>query len=183
MSALPQLEEIKLCKISTTPSQPMAVSHSLVITGDLTWKAHIFGHDVTSKTTRNSPLSAIPAQLDLHSFRELLLLLDTAKVCPGHPDTKFEEMSKNRKGTFLSADGKTIAFEDAKCLVTLNGKSFIRTIRTTGCDILVQEGKCHSCRNFRAMLRAMHSRWLKRSSPRRTPRKKPTTASSTRPRN
>ena len=46
------------------PSQQMVVSHSLVISRDLTWKAHVFGYDVT----KTSPLSAIPNQLDLESF-------------------------------------------------------------------------------------------------------------------
>ena len=52
------LQDTKLCKVSCQPSsssslQPMFVSHSLTITSDLTWKAYVSGHDVTSKIMRN----------------------------------------------------------------------------------------------------------------------------------
>ena len=56
------LQDIKLCKVSCQPSsssslQPIFVSHSLTITSDLTWKAYVSGHDVTSKIIAQSPLS------------------------------------------------------------------------------------------------------------------------------
>ena len=77
--------------------------------------------------------------------------------------SRFQEMSGDRKGKFSSADGSTVAYEDARFSVTLNGKIFKRTIRTTNYDILVHEKKCCSCHGFRPTLRAMHSRWMKKS--------------------
>ena len=53
----------------------------------------------------------------------------------------------------------------------LNGKTYMRTIRTSHCDILIHEEKCQSCSQFRPRLRAMHSRWLKKPQSPRTPKK------------
>ena len=168
------LQEIKLCKISCQPLsssslQPMFVSHSLTIASDLTWKAYVSGHEVASKIVAQSPLSGIPRQLDTESFSALLLLLDTVRVCPGHPEIKFQQMCMERKGKFLSADGRVVAYEDTKFGVSLNGEVFDRTIRTTDCDIIVQEGKCPSCQYFRPTLRAMHSRRSKKPQSPKTP--------------
>lgn len=170
------LQDIKLCKVSCQPSsssslQPMFVSHSLTITSDLTWKAYVSGHDVTSKIIVQSPLSAISRQLNSQSFSVLLQLLDTIRVCPGHPEIKFQQMSMERKGKFLSTDGRVVAYEDAGFAVSLNGEVFDRTIRTTDCDVIFHEGKCLSCQSFRPTLRAMHSRWLKRPRSPKTPQK------------
>lgn len=170
------LQDIKLCKVSCQPSsssslQPMFVSHSLTITSDLTWKAYVSGHDVTSKIIVQSPLSAISRQLNSQSFSVLLQLLDTIRVCPGHAEIKFQQMSMERKGKFLSTDGRVVAYEDAGFAVSLNGEVFDRTIRTTDCDVIFHEGKCLSCQSFRPTLRAMHSRWLKKPRSPKTPQK------------
>ena len=149
----------------------MFVSHSLTITNDLTWKAYVSGHDVTSKIIAQSPLSAIPRQLNSQSFRALLLLLDTVRVCPGHPEIKFQQMSMERKGKFSSMDGRVVAYEDAGFAVSPNGEVFDRTIRTTDCDVIFREGKCPSCQSIRPTLRAMHSRWLKKPRSPKTPQK------------
>ena len=98
-------------------------------------------------------------------------LLNTAKVCPGHPDPKFQQMVKDKKQVFSSADGNTVAYADGGFSFTLNGEIFDCTVRTTGCDILVHEGKCHTCRDYRPTLRAMYSRWLKKPSSQKTPKK------------
>ena len=168
------LQDIKLCKISCQPSsssslQPMFVSHSLTIASDLTWKAYVSGHEVASKIVAQSPLSGIPRQLDTQSFSALLLLLDTVRVCPGHPEIKFQQMCTETKGKFSSADGRVVAYEDTEFALSLNGEVFDRTIRTTDCDIIVQEEKCPSCRSFRPTLRAMHSRWSKKPQSPKTP--------------
>ena len=147
----------------------MFVSHSLTIARDLTWKAYVSGREVTCKVVAQSPLSGIPRQLDTQTFGALLLLLDTVRVCPGHPEIKFQQMCTERKGKFSSAGGRVVAYEDTEFAVSLNGEVFDRTIRTTDCDIIVQEGKCPSCRSFRPNLRAIHSRWSKKPQSPKTP--------------
>ena len=138
----------------------MAVSYSFTVNSDLSWKAYVYGHDVASKITARSPLSTIP-----HHFWCYLTLSSVSRP------SRFQEMSGDRKGNFSSADGSTVAYEDARFSVTMNGKIFKRTIRTTNCDILVHEKKCCSCHGFRPTLRAMHSRWMKKSRSPKTPKK------------
>ena len=79
-------------------------------------------------------------------------------------EIKFQQMCTEGKGKFSSADGRVVAYEDTEFAVSLNGEVFDRTIRTTDCDIIIQEGKCPSCRSFRPTLRVKHSRWSKNST-------------------
>ena len=144
----------------------MVVTRSLVVGSDLTWRAHVLSRNITSK----AEMSAIPATVDSNSFAKLLKIVDTVRVCPGNLDVKFEPMIKGKKGKLSGVDGRMLAYEDAGCSVMLNGESFSRTIRTTNCDILVHEGKCSSCHDFRRALRTMYSWWLKRPASLKTPK-------------
>ena len=167
------LEEIRLCKISIHPSsssQPMIMSHSLMVASDLTCKVYVYDREVISKNTQRSPPSSVTNQLNSNSLGTLLQLLDTAKVCPGNRDPKFQQMVKYKKQVFSSADGNTVAYAHSGFCFTLNGEIFNCTVRTTGCDILVHEGKCLTCRDYRPTLRAMYSRWLNKPSSVKTPK-------------
>ena len=56
-------EQVQLCKIvpsSHSSKQPMAISHCLCISSDLTWTAHIHGHKLSTDKDINSPVSSIP---------------------------------------------------------------------------------------------------------------------------
>ena len=48
--------------------------------------------------------------------------------------------------------------------ITMGGERYSSTIRTTGCHLLVHGTKCESCQDYRPLLRAMHSRWTRRST-------------------
>ena len=56
------LSQIKLCKISSQPSsstQPLVVTHSLLIDSDCTWQLFVYNHKVVPSPS--SSLSMIPA--------------------------------------------------------------------------------------------------------------------------
>ena len=82
-------------------------------------------------------------------------------------------MAKEKKGRFLSIQGGVTAFDDEGFMVELNGKMYVRTIRTSQCDILIhgENFKCESCRQFWPTVRAMYSRWLKKLVSPQTPKK------------
>ena len=166
------LDKIQLCKVSRAPctaSQPVVVTCCLTINSDLTWQAHVHGQTV--KPSARSPLSSVPEKLSTVSVAALLKLLETCRVCPGHPDEQYEDLAKGKKGRFLSPQGELVAYEDGGFTVDLNGKRYMRTIRTSHCDILIHGEKCESCSQFKPTLRAMHSRWLKKPQSPRTPKK------------
>ena len=168
----PPLDTIQLCKVSRAPctsTQPMVVTHCLTINCDLTWQVNVHGHSLT--LTPRSPLSSVPKKLSTESVAALISLLDTCKVCPGHPDEQYKDLVKAKKGKFLSTRQELVAFEDEGFVVELNGKKYMRTIRTRHCDILIHTDKCESCSKFRPTLRAMHSRLLKKTQSPRTPKK------------
>ena len=68
-----------------------------------------------------------------------------------------------RKGKFFSVDKIITAYEDANGKIKFDGEEYDRTIRATGCSILVSSGRCLSCTKFRSSLRSMYSRWQKKS--------------------
>ena len=71
---------------------------------------HIHGHTITP--TARSPLPSVPEKLSTVSVVSLLELLDTGRLCPGHPDEHYEDLAKEKKGRFLSPQGELVAFED-----------------------------------------------------------------------
>ena len=103
---------------------------------------HIHGHTITP--TARSPLSSVPEKLSTVSATTLLELLDTGRVCTGHPDEQYEDLAKEKKGRFLS-QGELVAFEGGGFMVELNGKKYTRTIRTSHCNIFIHGEKCESC--------------------------------------
>ena len=119
------------------------VTCCLTINSDLTWQAHVHGQTV--KPSARSPLSSVPEKFSTVSVAALLKLLDTCRICPGHPDEQYEDLAKGKKGRFLSPQGELVAYEDGGFTVDLNGKRYMRTIRTSHCDILIHGEKCESC--------------------------------------
>ena len=103
--------------------------------------AYSWSHHYTYRTISPS----VPEKLSTVSVISLLELLDTGRVCPGHPDEQYEDLAKEKKGRFLSLQGELVAFEDEGFMVELNGKKYTRTIRTSHCDILIHGEKCESC--------------------------------------
>lgn len=158
-----RLEKIRLSKLSDGPSsssQPPAVTRSLTINSDLSWKAFLYGHEV--KCLSHSPLNSIPNILGPDSLQQLVQFLDSCHLCPGNPDKHFLAMCDERKGKFFSVRNEVTAYEDS-CTVYLDGERYNRTIRTSDCSIMVSSGRCSSCTKFRPSLRSMYSRWKKKS--------------------
>ena len=153
-------DEIQLCKLlctSGTSSEPMKISHSIMINSDMTWNVYVHGNKVLCR--RNTPLSQFPDRLSAESLQSLISIVDSASVCPGNPDEKFIRMVKAKKGVVKSANGeKTAAIDDA-FQVSLNDEIYQQTIRTTNCSLLVHGTKCQACTDYRSHLRAMYSRW------------------------
>ena len=140
-------DEIQLCKLlctSDTSSEPMKISHSIMINSDMTWNVYVHGNKVLCR--RNTPLSQFPDRLSAESLQSLISIVDSASVCPGNPDEKFIHMVKAKKGVVKSVNGeKTAAIDDA-FQVSLNGEIYQQTIRTTNCSLLVHGTKCQACR-------------------------------------
>lgn len=80
--------------------------------------------------------------------------LDSCRICPGHPDDHFVEMSLSKKGKFTSRNGKEIVGSvDSFAPVHLNGETYTQTVRNTSCQILTNGTKCEQCVMYRDTLR------------------------------
>ena len=142
---------------SSSPSQPIIISHCLTINYDLTWILYVHGHKVHKELCK--PLESFPDILDSSAINELVKGLDFLNVCIGNPDTHFIELCGSDTGQIKGRDGNVTAFKDTYCAVRLQKKCYKVTLRTTKCELLVNDGaKCDSCNRYRAVLRALYSR-------------------------
>ena len=65
---------------------------------------------------------------------------------------------------FLGENGETRATLETIYLVTQNGEVLTANIRTADCDLLVHGSKCSTCKEYGSSLRAMYSRWTRKTS-------------------
>ena len=137
-------DRVGICKISCALQDTMVVTHSLVVTQDLSWTLTVHGKEVDPQTC--SALSCTPSTLSIATLQTLLSTLDKAAVCPGHPDQQFLSMLEAKKGKLSSRDGYTVvAYVDSHCPVTLNGETYPKTVRYSSCQMVVCGAKCPSC--------------------------------------
>ena len=116
----------------------------------MAWTLFIHGKKVDTKNC-----TAIRAYEAYCNANELISKIDSLNVCAGHPESRFSEISKARKGKFKSSNGNLIAFTDDYCPVSLNGETYDSTIRTVKCELLVSGVKCEACKEYRSTLRSM----------------------------
>ncbi len=106
----------------------------------------------------HNPLSSIPQTVNEQSLAHLISLLESAKVCPGNPDSGFMELREKHKGRFLTSGGELKASVESGFPINWNGECSSSTIKMHDCEIFTHEAKCFSCKSYRAQLRAMQSR-------------------------
>ena len=100
--------KIRLCKlvsIEGTQSQPVYISHCVVIT-DSQWEVYVNGHRLDSE--HSTLLMLVPNKIMDHgTVRELISILDSAYVCHGYPKREYIDMvdSRTHRRVFRSHNG------------------------------------------------------------------------------
>lgn len=153
----------KFAPCETPNSQPVMVSHSILLEADMSWKVFVYGHHINRTC---SVLSLIPDKLNSCAVMKLISNLDSANICRGYPMRKYTEMAKARKGVLRDKDGADRAKVDTSCPVVMNGESFDSTIRTTKCEIVTYSphSLCKECSKYGHVLRGTYTRWLDTST-------------------
>ena len=139
--------------------EEVAITHSVSIYPDFSWSVHIHGHQIDPQAC----LPGIPARLELHTLQLLLSTIDNLHVCAGHPDAHFLEMAEAIKGTLKSINCSVAAYVDNNAPVEVDGKNYIKTLRSSGCHLLCTTSKCSVCVSYRDNIRAMYHKWIKSS--------------------
>ena len=158
-------EYVRLVKLTEQSSshQPVSITHCITINPDLTWKVWVHGHEVNK--VECPPIQNISDHLNSKAaLVKLMVALNTANVCPGHPDLHLCSFIEPKHNKLTCKNGNIVAYLDTNCCVTLNGDTYPQTIRTASCQLLVLGTKCDACVDFRSSLRAMHNRWVKRKN-------------------
>ena len=154
----PTTNKVVTCKLQHSHGQP-TVTRSVTVNDDLTW--HVRIHGQTLNTSKCVALKCFPVTIKTKiALNRLLKLVDSLNICAGHPDDHFLDLADSRKGKFQSAGNSTVAFTDTYYPVSLNGKEYSRTIRTSACELLVHGPKCDVCKKYRSSLRSLHSQWM-----------------------
>ena len=150
---------IRLCRTGSMSEK--FFTHDVAIHENFTWEVHVHGRKLA---TTNSPLSSIPDKIsNKSSVADLLHILGSSSVCPGNPDKRFVDMTIAHKGKLISTDSSTVAELITGFTVSCDDVSYNCTVRTMQCMLLLSSGrKCGACTKFRAQLRAMHSRHIKK---------------------
>ena len=149
-------DKLTLCKLqrcvasASTSKQPLVIIHCLEIKKDMAWTLFVHGKKVDTNNC-----TAIRAYEAYCNVNELISKIDSLNVCAGHPESRFSEISKARKGKFKSSNGNLIAFTDDYCPVSLNGETYDSTIRTVKCELLVSGVKYEACKEYCSTLRSM----------------------------
>lgn len=156
------LTAIVLVKINDSSSESPIITHSLTVKSDLTWSLIVHGVSVDSGSC--SCLSSIPTTLTNESFLSLISVLEHSCVCPGHPDERFISMIEAKKGRLLSRDKSEASHIDNFAPVSIDDKVYYKTVRCSGCELLVHKGKCSACIHYRGTLRKIYHRWQKQKS-------------------
>ena len=157
-SPLEKVVLVKMCESSS--NQAEAISHSLTIERDLTWRLYVYGKLVS----RCTALSQFPTHLQQGNLQVLLSTISQLHICAGHPDKHLLDFVSAKKGQLLSASGNVTAFLDTSGPVMLNGQRCPTTVRSAECQVLTSALKCPQCVSYRNTMRAMYHRWQKRKS-------------------
>ena len=141
---------------------PVIVSRLILIQQDLSWKAYVFNHLVS---TENHILTEFNAKMSSEVIPLLIQRINDTFVCPGNYESSYIEAARMRKGTFVSQDNEVMAVLDEHIVVLgIDGKQYCSTVRHTHCEILLSSLQiCSICQTYRNTLRAIVSK-MKHSS-------------------
>lgn len=149
-------------KLFASTDQPPNVSRAVSVNVDGTWKVYVHNHALSSSCESLKVVSKIITGLD--SLIQLIELVDGLRVCAGHPDVNFVSFCLAKKGKFTSQDGEEVAYVDSYLPISLNGESYLQTVRTNECELLVRTPKCAACKKYRKTIRTLYNRWKQRGS-------------------
>ena len=151
---------------SRTSECPAVITHCITIHQDLTWEIHVHNKKVDS-TTCHLLASFSGNCLTRESLKLLVNTVDRANVCSGHPDEKFCEFLRDRKGKLFGRCNQETAFLDSYAPVECNGAIFQETVRSAKCIMLSTANRCNVCTSARAAIRSAYNRYVlhSKSSP------------------
>ena len=154
------LNNLVVYKVSTNSSSSLVVTHSIGIKNDLSWQ--LFVHGFLVNPVKCGLLSDIPKKMCSKSLEQLL---DKCHICPGNPDNSYIEMVETKKGQLMSKGRQAVTAKIYSFSpVFLKGERYIKTVRVSSCQLLVEGNRCSTCISYRDSLRSMYSPWLKQKS-------------------
>lgn len=159
--------KLTLCKLGcfnpgAEEKQPVAISHCVEISSDLSWQLFVHGHKVDIPNCM--ALRAFDGPITTEKLNKVIGKISSLNVCAGHPEERFLNICKSRKDQIRNHSGDVVAYRDDYCPVSLHGELYSSTIRTTRCELLVNDVKCGTCKGYRSVLRSIYNRSLKHDS-------------------
>ena len=139
---------------------PLVVTRSLVIDKAGEWQLHANGHLVDTSVV--PLLASFPEVLPESDVLKLMSIVNELNTCVGNPELKFISLGKAKKNRrFLSVNKEVVAFLDSNAVVTVDGETYLETVRCSKCYLLTTEVRCPVCTSYCVSLNSQYHRSLK----------------------
>ena len=164
LSGTEQEDTLQFCILRFDPP---TVVHSVTVSSDLTWYAHVLGKVVLRP---NVVIQSLPAKVSSESvLRQILMTVQSAQLCPGNPEEHFVQLLERKGGKTCGRAGETSAFIDDREEIVLGQKSYAKTVRRSDCALICSRNssslrRCPSCSKYRSQLFVERSREAKKSA-------------------
>jgi hypothetical protein len=122
----------------------LKITRSISISSNFSWSVSIHDNQILNRAVH--PIIAdIPSVFTtVADAQNLLNMVDSAMVCPAHPDPDFIESSRNK--VFLNQSNEVLAKLDTFATVVLKALTYSKTIRPKHCHYMVaKSGRCMVC--------------------------------------
>ena len=148
---------IRLCKLLNLPvedtNQPVIVHLCLTVNkGDGKWIIYSLDRQIHIDC---NALHGFPVSLSPDMLLNFLSHLNKLSICKGNCDESFIALAMKRKGVFRDRSGKVVRARLESHVFYSDGQVLHNTIRTTSCEILLEQGgssMCMVCRSYRPTL-------------------------------
>ena len=145
-------QEIQLFKVQRQcDGEPIAIAICLLVAKNRTWSVYVHGRLVCDCPA----LDDIPKVLTKKDANELISKLNSLNVCVGQPDTKFVDVCIAKNGQILSRNKQVVAYLDSTACMSIDGQVYAKTVRHSGCEMLIPGSCCDKCAGYRDNLRAI----------------------------
>lgn len=141
-------QSVEFTSLQESPLQPTIVKYNLTLFKDLHWEVRLYGKLIPTQSFENKLPLTITSNDELNHVCEFLT---SVNVCSGNNDDSFVKLLEEKGGVVMNKDKSVVAYVDKNLQSS--------TVRHANCRLVCIENHCCSCcADYRATLRAMHSR-------------------------
>ncbi|XP_052100544.1 uncharacterized protein LOC127734612 [Mytilus californianus] len=154
--------EIRIVELYQISSRDISIKLSVIIDSNFCAKIYVHRKEVSRD---NDIWTGLPTKYDsVESVRKLLSRLTCFSVCVGNPDEKYQFITPVGCGISDKVTNTIRSYREGNFSATSGTLSYVSTIRSVHCSLLVKGNRCSQCLDERRMLRKRHQRAVERQN-------------------